>query len=270
MYLFCIPAGGTNPFPAWKRKLDKDKNIHILDFPGRGSRAREPFIEDMPTLVSDMTETMLKNIPLGESYAIFGYCFGAIIGYEMCKKLKRENKPLPNCFLTFGSAAPDSGYTINEQDRTDTEEFKKIVAQFLSPLAVGSEEKANKAQQAYISAYKKRKVDGSEILLSSVFSDMTDDEEFEMKMVLSLLNNSMIQIEQDDVMLRDYHSGNSNNECLPVKANIIYGNEDSFVEKDKVLLWQECFTESEIFCVPGDHYSIMTAPQPFVDLINKL
>ena len=41
MILFCIPAGGTNPFAAWSRRLRADIRLHILDLPGRGRTIRQ-------------------------------------------------------------------------------------------------------------------------------------------------------------------------------------------------------------------------------------
>lgn len=268
MYLFCIPAGGTNPFPAWKRKLGESKKLHILDLPGRGSRRKEAVEEKFELLVDNMIAEMEKINVDNEPFILFGYCFGAIIGYEICKLLQRNGKMLPTHLIIFGSAAPGSELSVNETNRVDTDEFRKMVAQFLSPVAVGSDEGAAVAQNAYIAAYKQKK--SSDILFSDVFQDVDEEDEFEFQMLIDLLNDSMRQIEMDDKMLREYELCFKNFEELNVSAKILYGNTDSFVPVTKVNGWQRCFIESEVICLNGDHYSIATEPQPFVDLINKL
>lgn len=270
MIIYCIPAGGTNPFHAWKRTLNKDKNIHVLDFPGRGSRMREAFIDDMPTLIEDMTNEMKKNNPQNEPYAIFGYCVGAVVGYEMCKLLKKKNEVLPEYFLTFGSAAPHSSSLMDQQGNTDSAEFHKMVAQFLSPLALASEESAIKAQNAYIKEYKKRKQGDSPITVGSVFEDISEENEFELQMMLDLLNDSMSQIMQDHRMLCTYSMNNNEIEMIQLKAKVLNGIEDSFVAEEDVLLWQDCFSNTDVISVPGDHYSIMNYPLVFVDILNSL
>ena len=270
MKVFCIPAGGTNPFYTWNSGLSQEKKLYVLDLPGRGTRLSEPFITDFTELIKNMTDLMEKDNPENEPYVIFGYCFGAIIGYEMCKLLKRENKSLPEYLIQFGSAAPNCRSLVERQDKTDSEEFKRMVAQFLSPTAVGSEEKAKEAQQAYISEYKKSMRNHSDITVESIFPDLSEEDEFEMQMMLNLLNNSMNQIEQDQTMLSDYFLYSNEAVTLDVKAKVIYALEDSFVSKEDVLLWQQFFRNVEMIYVSGDHYAIMNYPQVFVDIINQL
>lgn len=268
MYLFCIPAGGTNPFPAWKKKIGSSVKLHVLDLPGRGSRRREAVEEKFELLVDNMIAEMEKVNVDNEPFILFGYCFGAIIGYEMCKQLQRNGKKLPTYLITFGSAAPGSELSANETNRVDTDEFRKMVAQFLSPIAVGSNESATAAQNAYIAAYKQKK--SSDIVLSDVFQDVDEEDEFEYQMLIDLLNDSMRQIEMDDRMLREYGISFKGPEEVNVSAKILYGDADSFVPGSMVIGWQKCFAESEVICISGDHYSIATEPQPFVDVINKL
>ena len=268
MYLFCIPAGGTNPFPAWKRKLNESKKLHILDLPGRGSRRREATVENVELLVDNMISEMEKINGNQEPYILFGYCFGAIIGYEMCKQLQKRGNQLPVHFITFGSAAPGNKLLANETNRTDTEEFRKMVAQFLSPVAVGSDEKAVAAQVAYIAAYKQKRA--CDILLSDVFVDIDEEDEFELQMLIDLLNDSMNQIEADDKMMREYCTSFDKSNPINASAKVLYGDSDSFVPAASVIEWAQCFAQSEIICVKGDHYSISTDPQPFIEVINKL
>ncbi len=268
MYLFCIPAGGTNPFPAWKRKIDSSVKMHVLDLPGRGSRRREAAEEKFELLVDNMIAEMEKVNVDNETFILFGYCFGAIIGYEMCKHLQCNDKKLPSHLITFGSAAPGSEMSANETNRVDTDEFRKMVAQFLSPIAVGSDESATAVQNAYIAAYKQKK--SSDILLSDVFQDVDEEDEFEYQMLIDLLNDSMRQIETDDRMLREYGLYFKDSGRINVSAKILYGDADSFVPGTMVIDWQKYFVESEVICISGDHYSIVTEPQPFIDVINKL
>ncbi len=271
MKIYCIPAGGTNPFQVWNKMVNSEIKIETLNFPGRGNRIREKEIQDINELTSVLTEDICNNTTSNEPYCIFGYCFGAIIGYEICMKLKENNKHLPKYFLAFGAEAPNAKKILNQNENVDTEEFRKIVAQFLSPLAIGSEEAANKAQESYIREYKKRLSSIKDIHSKDVFDDLNDDNMFELDMMLNLLNSSLNQIELDNKMLNDYYTSDKKTICIDdIKAKIIYGKEDSFLEEQDVILWKECFKESEIIYISGNHYSIMDTPKNFIDIINEL
>lgn len=268
MYLFCIPAGGTNPFPGWKRKLEGSKKLAILDIPGRGSRRREAPEEDFSRLVDSMTAELERINEAHEPYMIFGYCFGAAVGYEMCRRLKEAGKELPSQFVIFGGAAPGCEPAVNEKGRTDTPEFRKMISQFLSPIAVGSAEAAEAAQKAYIKAHSLKGT--GNVLLSDVFREVDEDSEYAFQMLINLINDSMKQIETDDRMLLEYSRNYQASDKLDIPATVIYGDSDSFVPKEKVDGWRNCFSETEYVCMNGDHYVIASQPQPFIDLVNKL
>ncbi|SDA26119.1 Thioesterase domain-containing protein [Ruminococcus sp. YE71] len=265
MILFCISAAGANPFMSWSASLRKDIKLCILDLPGRGSKRSEKPVENMDELCRILISDMDKENPANDSFMILGYCFGAVIAYEICKKLQAENKPLPGAFLTFGSGAPDS-LRIPEKELTETEEFRGMVAQFFNSGSLGSDEAAEKAVSAYASAYKKE----TPVSFASVFPDGNEDEDFEQMQLLFLLNGAMEQISQDHRMLKAYHDAAHGHEVIKTCAVVFYSPQDRFAAEKDVLGWERYFQSSDKKSVTGGHYAIMSEKKFFIEIINGL
>lgn len=271
MIIFCIPAGGTNPFPSWSLRLKKEHKVVVLDIPGRGRRYRETPISDISDLAKCMVDEMFKINSQNEDYLIFGYCFGAILAYEMCREIYRMSLKEPKYFISFGIESPDSkSFATEEQDKTESVEFHLMVSQFFTKDTLGSEENAINARDKYIAAYKLRFGTDCQVQFDDVFSTISEDVDFEKKQLLNLLNNSMIQIEQDDTMLRKYKSATDSFDIIRTSAIIAFGSEDLFVEKEKVYGWSKLFNHTDFLEVPGDHYSIIKDPTEFIDVLNKI
>lgn len=270
MYIFCIPAGGTNPFITWTKKIDSGKKIAVLDLPGRGRKFRESSIDDISVLADILINDMENINSRGDDYAVFGYCSGALIAYEMFRKLQADDKKLPVRFFTFGIGAPDSkNLTAKEHNRTSSPEFKMIVSQFFNSNSLGSDEEAARAVKAYISSYSE-KDHVSEIGLTDVFPSISEEERFEKHQLINLLNNSMKQIEQDEQMIKNYQSSDRDYPVISSHVSIIYGANDTFVDRQLILNWKQFFENADVTETPGDHYSIMNYADRFIQLLNEL
>src|ERR1700722_15002033 len=73
LHLICIPyAGGRGRvFDDWVVSLPVGVSLQTVTLPGRGSRLREPPLEDLDVLVESLADA-LGQIP-EEPYAILGY-----------------------------------------------------------------------------------------------------------------------------------------------------------------------------------------------------
>ena len=94
--LFCIPGGGTSSlmYMGWQKLLKDEFTIITLEIPGRG-RLREM---ERASSLEEIAEGMARQVceqANGRSYGIFGYCYGGILAYEICRILAEEGKCLP-------------------------------------------------------------------------------------------------------------------------------------------------------------------------------
>jgi medium-chain acyl-[acyl-carrier-protein] hydrolase len=105
--LFCFPyAGGSAViFHRWPDGLPGDVEIRALQLPGRSFRLAEP---PLPRLdrVLDAIEPVITPL-LDLPFAFFGHSMGALIAFELARRLRRRGQPEPACLLMSGRRGPD-------------------------------------------------------------------------------------------------------------------------------------------------------------------
>ena len=104
--LFCFPyAGGRNLiFRGWQEGLPAAVEVCPVELPGRGRRLREPPFTKLTTLVEATAEAILPL--LDKPFAFFGHSMGAMISFELARRLRREHAPTPVHLFVSGRRAP--------------------------------------------------------------------------------------------------------------------------------------------------------------------
>ncbi|WP_331727798.1 alpha/beta fold hydrolase (plasmid) [Streptomyces coelicoflavus] len=102
-HLYCFPHSGGLPgeFVRWRIQLTGTQVYGICP-PGRGSRAGEPAIADLGTLVRELLEET-EFVP---PYDLFGHSLGALIAYEVARELFARGRPLPERLIVSAFPAP--------------------------------------------------------------------------------------------------------------------------------------------------------------------
>ncbi|SFX54285.1 Surfactin synthase thioesterase subunit [Thermoactinomyces sp. DSM 45891] len=105
--LLCLPyAGGSaRVFFDWKNDLHADIELIPIELPGRGKRFGESLISDFSQLVEDIYQSIKNEINSGP-YCFFGHSMGALIVFEVMRRLKSENQPMPACCILSGKNPP--------------------------------------------------------------------------------------------------------------------------------------------------------------------
>jgi pyochelin biosynthetic protein PchC len=107
MRLVCFPhAGGTAPFyRPWRDHLPPDLELYAVQYPGRMDRIADPLVDDMDLLADSVAMAVrpLLDCPL----AFFGHSLGAIVAYEVARRLcARSPGSLVRLFVS-AREAPD-------------------------------------------------------------------------------------------------------------------------------------------------------------------
>ena len=111
--LFCFPyAGGAAVgFRAWQAGLPSFVEVNPVELPGRGRRLAEPGRRNLIELVREMSEELR---PLFDRpFAFFGHSMGAMLGFELARRLRAVNGPQPVHLFVSGRRAPQ----LSEQRR---------------------------------------------------------------------------------------------------------------------------------------------------------
>ncbi|MGQ0506174.1 MAG: thioesterase II family protein [Myxococcaceae bacterium] len=105
--LICFPfaGGGAQAYRGWDKTLPEDIEVCALSLPGRELQYSAPPFTDM-SLVVDVVDDLLTSLIEDKPFAFFGYSLGAVIAFELARKLRREDRALPEHLFVAAAPAP--------------------------------------------------------------------------------------------------------------------------------------------------------------------
>ncbi|WP_145336695.1 thioesterase II family protein [Paenibacillus xylanexedens] len=129
--LFCIPyAGGSATiYSNWKRKLQKNIELILLEPAGRGRRSGEPLYNDLNEAVDDLYREVASVMEKDENYILFGHSMGSLLAFELYYKLIKEGFREPIHLYVSGGKAPHLERDIIYHDKP-LEQFKKRIMDY--------------------------------------------------------------------------------------------------------------------------------------------
>ncbi len=104
--LFCFPfaGGGASAFRAWCAGLPDFIEICPIQMPGREERHGEPLFTQMPEL-ADAAAARIRHY-LDKPFAFYGHSLGALLAFEVARRLRRAGAPLPLALFLGAHRAP--------------------------------------------------------------------------------------------------------------------------------------------------------------------
>lgn len=104
--LFCFPyaGGGTAVFRGWAERLPAWIGVCPARLPGRESRLAEPAFDRVEPLVEALFGVLREH--LEAPYALFGHSLGALVAFELARRLEREGRPRPVALVVASARAP--------------------------------------------------------------------------------------------------------------------------------------------------------------------
>jgi medium-chain acyl-[acyl-carrier-protein] hydrolase len=104
--LWCFPfvGGGAAVWHPWAGGLTGVAEVRAVRLPGRETRLHEPLFRRSEDLVAALAAQIAPHT--GRPYAFCGHSLGAIIGFEVTRRLRALGTPLPRMLVVSGSRAP--------------------------------------------------------------------------------------------------------------------------------------------------------------------
>jgi surfactin synthase thioesterase subunit/glycosyltransferase involved in cell wall biosynthesis len=104
--LFCFPyaGGGTLLYRSWREALEDVATVCAIRLPGRESRLDETPIDGMETLIETLAGVIKPH--LQTPFAFFGHSMGAVIAFELARRLRADGAALPERLLVSAARAP--------------------------------------------------------------------------------------------------------------------------------------------------------------------
>jgi surfactin synthase thioesterase subunit len=102
--LLCVPhsGGGVSTFHGWSERLPVAE-VGVVQLPGRGNRLHEPLIESLMTAADAIVDELTRS-PAAPT-VLFGHGLGAVIAFEIARRLEERSWPLLALFVS-GHRAP--------------------------------------------------------------------------------------------------------------------------------------------------------------------
>lgn len=106
--LFCLPhaGSGANIFYRWHRSLPESVELCLVHLPGREHRFNERPFERMSSLTRALGRALLPYLDV--PVAFLGHSLGALVGFELCRELRREYGFEAAHLFVSGCRAPQS------------------------------------------------------------------------------------------------------------------------------------------------------------------
>jgi medium-chain acyl-[acyl-carrier-protein] hydrolase len=104
--LFCFPSAGAGAsvFRSWMRRFPRGRHVCAIQLPGREERANEPALTDMEKL-SEQVEQEVRPYTR-RPFAFFGHSMGAILAFEVARRLQKTAAATPEILIVTACPAP--------------------------------------------------------------------------------------------------------------------------------------------------------------------
>ena len=126
--LFCFSHAGGGPsfFRPWGPALQPEIAVRRVLLPGREWRLDEPPFRRVADLVGPLCAALESH--LGQPYALFGHSMGAVVAYEVARRLSAAGTRGPACLIVSGRNAPGLPGDRRQLSALPEEEFVAEVA----------------------------------------------------------------------------------------------------------------------------------------------
>ncbi|HEU5471207.1 MAG TPA: alpha/beta fold hydrolase [Actinophytocola sp.] len=104
--LFCFPHAGASAaaFGGWQALAGERIAVCPVQPPGRAERYREPAYRDVAVFVDDLISQLGHQFT--GHYALFGHSMGALVAFELTRRLRAIGAPAPVHLFVSGRTAP--------------------------------------------------------------------------------------------------------------------------------------------------------------------
>ena len=104
--LFCFPhaGGAASYFRQWSAPLAPGIEVLAVQYPGREDRAAEPCITNIPDLADQIHAAL--GPPLPGTFAFFGHSMGAVLAFEVARRIAWAGGHGPAHLFVSGRPSP--------------------------------------------------------------------------------------------------------------------------------------------------------------------
>ncbi|GAA2736490.1 thioesterase II family protein [Actinocorallia aurantiaca] len=126
--LLCLPpaGGGAHLYRRWPERLPAEIGVVAVELPGHGSRLGEDPLTGLAELVDGGLHDEVEEL-LDRPLVVFGHSMGAVVGFELCRALRRRRAWRPAGFVAAACEAPDVLHTRDYTGRMTDEGITRFL-----------------------------------------------------------------------------------------------------------------------------------------------
>ena len=278
--LFCIPGGAASAtaYLPWVKLLDKDVKLCLLEIPGRGLRRKEESRAHMAEVADDLFSNLQSQLKDGEDYMVLGYCFGAVAGYELYRRIAESGTKLPSRMFFCASDPPD-GNTYKTSiftDRAREDELKETLTRYFHPsLFEGPEDLAAFAGKYTQLCYESYERAGQVVAVrpEEIFADYAGNEEryFEKSKALEFANHTMDLLDIDQKIVQEYQNSPQDYFRIEAPVTVFAGDRDTMTTLEAVSGWSRMAGGAfDLRVIDGGPLILIDGYQNCIPIINDL
>ena len=104
--LICFPyaGGGASIFRTWPAHLPRNVDVWAVRLPGRENRLAETPHSRITPLIENLTALLRPHLTV--PYALFGHSLGALVSFELTRRVRQEKLAVPVHLFVSGRQAP--------------------------------------------------------------------------------------------------------------------------------------------------------------------
>lgn len=278
--LFCIPGGGASAtaFLPWMKYLDREIKLCLLEIAGRGLRYKEEIIEDMDSVADDLYKNLLVQLEPEDEFMIIGYCFGAVAGYEIYRRLLENNKKTP-FHMFFCASDPPNGNTYATSlfsNRNRRVEIQDVLTRYF-PIHVFKDRNAIDDFCALFTeiCYENYEKYSRIIPISpeDVFEEYSERREqlFEKIKSLEFANQTMKILDIDQKIVQVYQTTPREHFHIMTDITVFAGDKDTMTELKEVRKWgQFAGKQFNLEIIDGGHLILIDGYENCIPIVNKI
>lgn len=125
--LFCFPyaGGGASIYHAWPRSLPAEIDVCAVQLPGRENRIKEPLFTSLDPLIDALARELAPFFD--KPFAFFGHSLGALISFELARRLRSMQQPGPAQLFVSAYRAPQLPMSREMLHKLPVAEFLRSV-----------------------------------------------------------------------------------------------------------------------------------------------
>jgi len=104
--LVCFPyaGGGASIYRTWPKGLSTEVEVWAIQLPGREARLNEPAPTRLEPLITTLADVLMPY--LTAPFVFFGHSMGALISFELVRRLRQLSQQQPLHLFVSSRAAP--------------------------------------------------------------------------------------------------------------------------------------------------------------------